>query len=191
MKYTPLREEFYPGAKEGSKQILLTTGGTDTYNVAGAFLKKMEEFKELELYTFQVIVGQMNQNKEKLKELAEKNQRIRLHYDVDNMGELMRSCEYAVSAGGTTLYELCACQVPTVCFSFAENQKQFVEKMEQKEIMLCAGDARNNVDATAEKIGTGLIKLIKHPERVIKMKEKMAYLVDTKGAVRVAEFLNN
>lgn len=48
----------------------------------------------------------------------------------------------AVSAGGTTLYELCACKVPTISFSFADNQEGFTEEMGEQGILFYAGDAR-------------------------------------------------
>lgn len=54
----------------------------------------------------------------------------------------MRKSDFAISAGGTTLYELCACKVPAVCFSFADNQAGFTKEMGKQGIMCDAGDAR-------------------------------------------------
>ena len=131
MKYTPLRAEFYPSVEERRKKnILLTTGGTDPYDVAGRLLEyvKKQQVEQGQLSKkvhFSVISGSMNQNKPHLEQLARENSWITLWENVNNMGELMRDSYLAVSAGGTTLYELCACKVPTISFSFADNQEGF------------------------------------------------------------------
>lgn len=54
----------------------------------------------------------------------------------------MHSCELAVSASGTTLLELCACGIPTICFSFADNQMAFAASMDNYGAMCYVGDAR-------------------------------------------------
>lgn len=49
------------------------------------------------------------------------------------MSELMQQCDMAVSAAGSTLYELCACGMPTITYVLADNQKLekvlYVEKV--------------------------------------------------------------
>ena len=64
----------------------------------------------------------MNVYEAQLKEMEHQYPPIKIHKNITNMSDYMRGCEMAVSAGGTTLFELCACGIPTVCFSFAENQ---------------------------------------------------------------------
>lgn len=56
----------------------------------------------------------------------------------------MRQYGCAVSAGDTTLYEVYTCETPTVCFSFADNQKEFVPCMGKDGIMISVGDARED-----------------------------------------------
>ena len=69
MEYTPLRAEFYPSGEERRKKnILLTTGGTDPYDVAGRLLEyvKEQQVEQGQLpkeVHFSVISGSMNQNK--------------------------------------------------------------------------------------------------------------------------------
>lgn len=203
MQYTPLREEFYPaeehtGKTGREKNILITTGGTDPYNVAGRLLEyvktQMECRPDLETDLeklfyhahFLVISGSMNQNKPFLEKLAEENHWITLYENVNHMGKLMRDSYLAVSAGGTTLYELCACKVPTVCFSFADNQAGFTKEMGKQEIMCDAGDARGQEDII-KNIYQQLVKLWNNEKLCGRYREKMGQIVDGKGVERIVE----
>ena len=49
---------------------------------------------------------------------------------VDNMAELMTSCDLAIGAGGSTTRERCALGVPTVTIVLAENQQEVALRME-------------------------------------------------------------
>ena len=54
----------------------------------------------------------------------------------------MKKADIAISAGGTTLYELCACGTPTISYSFADNQLDNVEQFQKDELIDYAGDVR-------------------------------------------------
>mgnify|MGYP002226996556 CR=1 FL=1 len=47
---------------------------------------------------------------------------LRLYEHVAQMAELMQRCDLAVSAAGTTLFELCSAGTPAVSFTMADNQ---------------------------------------------------------------------
>lgn len=192
MEYMPLREEFYPAGEESRKKnILLTTGGTDPYDIAGRLLEYVKEVqreqKKLpdEVHFF-VISGSMNQNKPHLKKLASENGWVTLCENVNNMGELMRNSYLAVSAGGTTLYELCACKVPTISFSFADNQEGFTEEMGEQGILFYAGDARKE-KRLVEIIYNKLVEMWRDEKICGQCKEKMGRLVDGKGVERIVD----
>lgn len=187
--YVPLREEFqrYHEIKR-EMSILITTGGTDTYNVAGKVLQYCCGRKEFAPYGFHVIVGSMNRNENKLMELAQTYTTIHLHKNISNIGEYMQKCEIAVSAGGTTLLELCACRTPAVCFTFADNQRGFAHAMERSGLLRYAGDARDD-DAIAEQICKHLLFFIEDAEQKATYAARMGRLVDGKGAERIADFL--
>ena len=54
----------------------------------------------------------------------------------------MKKVDVAISAGGTTLYELCACGTPTISYSFADNQLNNVKQFDEDGIIPYAGDVR-------------------------------------------------
>jgi len=191
-KYIPLREEFSKinGAAVREHQVLITTGGTDAYNVAGRVLLECLGREKWENVAFDVIVGSMNSHQAKLQALAERYSCVHLHNNVTNMSDYMRRCKVAVSAGGTTLYELCACGLPTVCFSFADNQKPGTEAMGKQGVMVYAGDARTD-DGICEKIGEEVLDLLNHQRKWDAYSQKMQRLVDGRGAERIALFLSD
>ena len=194
MEYTPLRDEFYPAEIITKKNVLLTTGGTDPYNIAGKILEYVSEQKKKvnhfhsfwQEVNFIVVSGNLNENKKKLQALQEKISWFTLHENVNNMGELMRNSYLAVSAGGTTLYELCACKVPTISFSFADNQEGFTEEMGKQDILYYAGDARKQ-EELVKIICEKLEELWKNDSICKQYREKMAQLVDGKGVERIVE----
>ena len=42
------------------------------------------------------------------------------------------------------MYELCACGIPSVCFSWADNQLMAVKSFSEKGFVPCAGDMRED-----------------------------------------------
>ena len=72
---------------------------------------------------FHIILDTIETDVEKIKKLAEKHTQICIHQNVKKMSELMQQCDMAVSAAGSTLYELCACGMPTITYVLADNQK--------------------------------------------------------------------
>ncbi len=190
IEYTPLREEFQGVIRsEDTEQkiILITTGGTDPYNVTGGILQKCLHKVLFQEYTFDVIVGSMNQHVEALYQMRQEYPQIRLYQNVSHMSDHMRRAAMAVSAGGTTLLELCACGTPTICFSFADNQQEGTCCMHQKQVMRYAGDARTAdvVSAVVE----GLEAWIQNPCDREEYMTRMKQLVDGMGAKRIAEFV--
>ena len=190
MKYVPIREEFKKNADcLREKSVLITTGGTDPYNIAGKLLRELIKNKCFQEFSFQVVIGSMNQNMQMLQELAQQESRICLHHNINNIDEYMRKCTCAVSAGGTTLFELCASGLPTVCFSFADNQIKFSKELSERKIMMYAGDAREN-SALSHIICDNLEQLVKNQILCQTYSEHMQELVDGNGASRIAEFLS-
>ena len=192
MEYTPLRDEFYPFlGKREKRNVLLTTGGTDPYNITGRMLEyaKEQRLKGQVFATdvhFLVIIGSMYQNKSYLETLERKNDWITLYNNVNNMGELMRKSYVAVSAGGTTIYELCACEIPIISFSFADNQENFVREMGERNILYYAGDVRKE-EKVIEYLYNELVMLWKDDEIYKQYREKMRKLIDGKGVQRIVK----
>lgn len=190
--YIPLRKEFAYQPyemREPVKRVLMTTGGTDQLSVAGNILNKIIENSDLMQLEYHVIIGCFNQNKEYLYALGQQYSNIQIHENVRNMSDWMRDCDIAISAGGTTLYELCACGIPTICLEVADNQDGAV-KWEQNNYMQYAGNAYEDMESCVKNCIEALYMYTEHLEIRKCRSKRMQELVDGNGARRIAEFID-
>lgn len=190
-EYVPLREEFgKSNLQDGSENtVLLSCGGGDVLQSLYGILEKAVKDSRFSDTFFHVVVGRYHQKKELLEQLAEVYNHVILHHDVRNMAELMEQNCIAVSAAGTMLYELCAMERPTVFFITADNQRYDSDFFAEDERMYFAGDIRTDREACLEGILDGVKELLEHPQKRMQMKEKLRMVTDGRGALRIAEVL--
>lgn len=186
--YVPLRDEFKsvtPSYREMVKKLLITTGGADQYNVAGKLLNTIIKEKLFKGMGFHVVVGKLNNHYDYLQELSNKRNSIVLHQDVKTMSVLMTNCDIAITAGGSTIYELCSCGIPAICFSFADNQLYGVKGFESEGLMAYAGDFRDGEEECISNLIFYIEEYISNPqarnERTVNMRKK----VDGHGVERI------
>ena len=188
-KYIPLRKVFSDikerQIKERVENILLLSGGSDTYHVLDCIL---EEIKEKDLKKINVICGRYYERYGELAEKYKAYKHISIYWAVENMEDYMQEADLAVSAGGTTLYELCACGTPVISYAFADNQLDNVRQFEKDGIITYAGDVRNSKMQVVENISQCIDRMQKFKIRK-ELSCKMQQLVDGKGAKRIAEQL--
>lgn len=190
--YAPLREEFSNqeyAVREQVEQVLITTGGSDKYNLAGKILEKVLAEEVLCDLHYHVVSGVFNQNLPKLEALQETYSNIHIHQNVTNMSELMKQCDVAITAGGSTMYELCAIGVPIICFSFVDNQEQIVETFVKKELVCFGGNYLIEQDELMTEVSNALILLVEQKELRATYSEKARRLIDGQGACRIARAL--
>jgi spore coat polysaccharide biosynthesis predicted glycosyltransferase SpsG len=137
---------------------------------------------------FHIVAGRLNPHNDDLHLLEREFDGVFVHMNVKEMSKLMLNCDIAVSAGGSTLYELCACGVPTIAFSWADNQVNAV-KCFGEGYMINAGDFRENEELCLSSIQSGVSNLADDYELRYEMSEKTRHLVDGYGAMRIAESL--
>ncbi len=188
MEYIPLREAFSDcGRKEikpSAEHLLLLSGGSDPYGILDGILGKIhrERYRRIS-----VICGIYYSNYKQLCEKYKKDDNVRIYQDVPDVARFMQEADMAVSAGGTTLYELCAIGTPAISYAFAENQLGNVEKFDEDGLISYAGDLRK--DPVAERIAAFLEYYGQNREVRQERSLRMQELVDGKGALRIAEAL--
>lgn len=189
-EYVPLREEFSAGEQQRTAAdggILITTGGSDSFNLAGQLLMEAMKYDALKEKEYHAVSGSLNPHIGELQALVEKHENIHIHCNVTNMAELMAESEVALSAGGSTLYELCAMGVPVIAFSFAENQERLVQTFVKRGIAQYGGNYRKDGNKMIQNTIAGLEMLLEDENLRAEYRKKARTLVDGKGADRIAE----
>ena len=187
--YTPLREQFRNtvyDVRPEVQNILISTGGTDPYNIAGQLLHKIND---LTAYSYHVITSRFNSHFQELQELTRTYPSIHIHENIQDMAALMYECDLGVSAGGTTLYELCAMGVPSVSFSMADNQLHAVKTLSDEQIVPYAGDVRFTCENTINAIIAFLNSYGRSYDKRKQSSQCMRAFVDGNGSARIAEEL--
>ena len=192
-EYAPLRAEFQqlperPPASE-VKSILFSAGGADPERIALSFVNAIIRDPSMISYQFHLVLGQFEPDLEEIQRIAAERPNLILHWNVREMASLMRGCDAAVSAAGSTLYELCACGIPTVTYILADNQIPGAEAFSAKGIMLSAGDQRLS-DSFIDELLSQLKQLCDRPTLRRSMHTMGLRCVDGNGASRTARCLS-
>lgn len=187
-QYAPLRAEFRGRPKHEIKEevtdILISAGGADPQGISVQLMREVcPNWPDVR---FHFIIGALNPQMDAIKKLAGGN--IVLHINETHMADLMELCDIAVSAAGSTLYELCACGTPTIAFTLADNQIIAAERFAREHIMLNAGDCRDS-DSFIQNLGVYIGDLIADQKKRQLLSNRMQTLVDSCGADRIAERL--
>lgn len=189
-QYAPLRKEFQGLSQRNTKDrvenVLVSTGGTDQYHVALHCAEYLREHLPRENMIFHLVLGAMNRDIVQLEQIAKDFSFIKLHRQVTDMCSLMLQCDAAISAAGTTLYELCACGLPTVTYILADNQIQGAQMFQKAGLMPCAGDIREDA-CFLERLFELLNSLADDFAQRQRIAEQMQGAVDGRGAARLAE----
>lgn len=189
-RYAPLRKEFSNIDKEihsDVTSILITSGGTDNFNVTGHLIERFLQEKNFENIEFYVVLGRFNKNVDILKSKYGKYKNIHLLLNIPNMDEYMKLCDIAVTAGGTTTYELFASGIPSVMYTLADNQLEIAKTVSELEIVPYVGDIRIDMEFCIDNI----LKHTKIYSECYKLRKdtslRMQSYIDGRGAERIAK----
>lgn len=182
-EFVPLRKEFQNLSskviRENIENLLILTGGSDNFGISEKILDHLplEQYKKID-----VICGRYFKQFDYLKTKYSNCQSVHLHKAVENIIDYMLDADVAISAGGTTLYELCATGTPTITYSFADNQLDNVRQFAEDGIMRYAGDIR--YDKVYENMQT-VVESYQEKSYRNQISTQMKKLIDGQGAARV------
>ena len=144
LRYVMLRREFRSlGSKEecegAVKHVLVTMGGSDpdnaTLQVIKAFLRL-----DVESLLIRVVVGTSNLHLESLRNAIKgQSMQIELLTAVNDMSTLMQWADFAISAAGSTCWELASVGIPFATVILAENQQGIANGLETCCQLKCLG----------------------------------------------------
>ena len=191
LKYVLLRDEFSKINQKQTrkKQIVITTGGTDTYHVTFKLANEIVKDEIFAGYKLLLILGVLNPDEQIIKELCSEYPNVEYKKNISNMADVFSESEYVILAGGNTIYEACACGTHAISFSFADNQLNSCNEFDKRKIIPYAGDARKFTESISKIILTKLKQLMHDIEYQNNSRNCMQQLVDGKGAQRIASVL--
>ncbi|MBE7532518.1 MAG: UDP-2,4-diacetamido-2,4,6-trideoxy-beta-L-altropyranose hydrolase [Ardenticatenaceae bacterium] len=139
-----LRREFWPWRgwqrpmPEVARHLLVTLGGSDPDNVT---LKVIQALQQLSGEWEAVIaVGGQNPHYQELVTAVGNDPRFHLRQNVPNMPELMAWADVAVSAGGSSCWELAFMQLPAAVVVLAPNQSPIAQALQHDGCVVNLGD---------------------------------------------------
>lgn len=166
-------------------KVLVTMGGSDAANLSARVIEAIERVR-LESLTATLVVGGSSPHFESLQKAAAKaNGEIRVLRDVSNLAELMSQSDVAISAAGSTCWELCLLGLPSLLIDVAPNQTAVAREMHAKGCAIHVG----NSDVSAQQIAEQLGRLLDSQALRESLSQHARGLVDGKGAERVASAL--
>jgi UDP-2,4-diacetamido-2,4,6-trideoxy-beta-L-altropyranose hydrolase len=187
-RYVLLRREFlkWRGWKreipEVARRVLVTMGGSDPGNVTLEVIQALQHVDVNGLEAV-VVVGGSNPHYAELQSAVQTSRlSIRLESNVTDMPALMAWADVAVSAGGSTNWELAFMGLPALVLILASNQRPIAERLDMVRMAVNLGWYS---DASPMKIAQVLTQLLKDSKTRAKMSQCGQQLVDGEGIVRV------
>ncbi len=189
-RYALLRNEFLSWRDwnreiyQVARHVLVTLGGSDSDNATLKVIQAMQQADFSGLKT-RIIVGSANPHLEILNHAVQNSTcNFQLLTDVPDMPEQMAWADIAISAGGTTCWELAFMGVPTIVLVLAENQRNVAEGLAQAGITINLGWFNQVSDG---QILYALFRLLDNAEQRSQMSRAGRQLVDGNGRSRVMQ----
>lgn len=193
-RYAMLRREFNPWREWEraiaplARKLLVSMGGIDAPNVTAAVLESLPALKTDGL-EIRVIVGPGNPHRRELEPFAaESSPSVRFLNSVTSMPDLIAWADVAISAGGSTCWELCFMGLPAILLDLAENQRVIAEELNRQQAAVYLGrgkDGFRNAGAST------LERILRSQEERAALSKKARTLVDGLGAGRVIQALRH
>ncbi|CAC5345711.1 MULTISPECIES: UDP-2,4-diacetamido-2,4,6-trideoxy-beta-L-altropyranose hydrolase [Planktothrix] len=191
-RYALLRREFWQWqgwqrtVPPVAKKVLVSLGGADPDNITLKVIQSLQivEVEELEAV---VVVGGSNPHYENLKRAVQDSRYpIQLQQNVTNMPELMAWADVAISAGGTTCWELAFMGLASILLILAENQRAIAEKLATLNLAVNLGWHQ---DVKEQEIASTLSQILQSPEQRSKMIKVSQQIVDGEGSSKIVRNL--
>jgi len=173
-----------------ARRILVTFGGADPDNWTLKALQAIGDVNKKRLIV-DCVLGACYAHIAELETFKKSSHlSLRIHRNVDRMSHLMSRVDLAITAGGSTCYELARCGVPSIVASIAENQLQISKTMNDRGVMLSVDEINEATGEPTRKLNGPKFKqvlkqLISDGAARQAMSNKGMRLVDGKGPQRI------
>ncbi len=180
--------QFRPDAvkQKASSHVVVTMGGSDPPNATGHILEILSGFDDRRLH-LTVILGPANAHGESLNSVLKALRRkhdVELLVDPPDLSGVLARAELAISAAGTTCWELASLGVPLAIVAVADNQLPGAAALAKRGMAINLGWHK---DLTAGAVLQQLRALLAKPELLRRLSDNARTLIDGRGAGRVVE----
>lgn len=169
---------FYP-----ITAILVTTGGTDPDRIMGPLLGEVLQATATTGIEIHAVIGSGFEESEQLLLQFGREPRIIIHEGPVTLAPIMEQCQLAISAAGTTFYELAALGIPALTWQMVDNQRYVFRSVTDKGL---AKDFNPQVPGDLTHV---LSEAINDSVWVLNTSKRLRALVDGWGASRAADAL--
>ncbi|HIQ22141.1 MAG TPA: UDP-2,4-diacetamido-2,4,6-trideoxy-beta-L-altropyranose hydrolase [Planctomycetes bacterium] len=191
-RYALLRPEFAswtkrrPSVPPVARRLLVTLGGADPGNAASLVLQALAHVAVADLQV-EVLLGPANPHAQAIQRQARRTGRaVSVIPPSDDMARRMARVELAVTAAGTTCWELACLGVPAVVLETADNQRPVASLLETAGAAVCVGPAS---EISPRELGEAIEALCHAPSRRRALSTAAQQLVDGCGAQRVVRIM--
>ena len=190
LEYVLVRPEFLAESRRRElasvgRKVLVTMGGSDPENVTEKVLRALATLD----IDVKVVIGGGNPRRDTLPVMAERiSSKIQIEHNPENMAPIMRWADVAISAAGSTCWELAYMGLPAIVTAISSDQQGIAQGLAEQGIAL---NLDWHANLSEEAIREALISLLHDHERRVQMSERGRKLIDGQGAARVVKFLQN
>jgi UDP-2,4-diacetamido-2,4,6-trideoxy-beta-L-altropyranose hydrolase len=202
-QYALLRREFrchpQPAARGGGRSIsnfLITLGGADQKNDTSRLIRICRGCVPTDC-TIHVLVGPANPHVQSLRETcekfasqalgrSEKMPRVVLHVAPRDVRKIMTNCDLAITASGSSVYELGFLGVPMLLVITAENQRAIASTLDSMGAAVWIDESSVH---TARGVASVIGQVLQDASMRAECAKRFQVLVDGQGATRVVEAL--
>lgn len=190
-KYVLLRREFLdygPKMKKiraKAKKILVTMGGADPKNLTLKVIQAIKYLNDSELRV-KVVVGPANEKSRSIKmELDDAKFEFKVLSDFFDMAQVMNWADVAISAAGSTCWELALLGTPSLFISMADNQRGNSKWFSRQGASICI----DSFNLSTWKLKDKISELIYDYENRKKINKFFRSIVDGNGQKRILEVI--
>ena len=180
-KYFPLNDEFLRAKpiKHKTFTILITMGGADPNRLSSKIAIALNSIKKK--FKIMTVLGAVSKHQN-----IPRDNRFTVIRNSRNIARLMARSDIAITAFGTTLYELAYMGIPAIIVSNYRHETEDIKKFAQLGTSISSGFHK---DISWGSFADTFERLIDDKERLMRFSSRGRKLVDGKGAQRIASIL--
>jgi len=171
--------------RENIEKLLIMFGGSDNDNLTLKIIDLLKSFSKK--IDFSVIIGPLNPFYDDIEKYIKKeNLKIKLIKSPENIVDLYLDTDIAISAGGTTCYELAYFGIPNIIITIADNQFKNASELDKQKVSIYLGKKEEIKPKQLKNKFNELVNNLPLSKNLSRNGKKM---VDGKGKERIVDFM--